>query len=192
MLGSFVDWQLTPPRFHFHEINESQTYVFPQIPRKLVQMQIPRHHPCKNWLIGKEPDAEKDWRQEEKGTREDEMIGWHHRLDGHGFEQASGVGDGQGSLACCCPWGCKESDNTEQPNWLTDFIWTSFSPMKSFSPHLINKKLRFRELKWFIQVLRLTLLIPSPPVLTVAITELVSLWDRLCAYRTVMSPSWEY
>ena len=58
----------------------------------------------KNWFTGKDPDAGKDWRQEEKGTTEDEMIGWHHRLDGHDFEQAPGVGDGQGSLVCCSPW----------------------------------------------------------------------------------------
>ena len=58
-----------------------------------------------------------DWRQEEKGTTEDEMIGWHHQLDGHAFEQGLGVGDGQGSLACCSPWGLKESDTTERLNW---------------------------------------------------------------------------
>ena len=58
----------------------------------------------------------KDWRQEEKGTTEDEMVGWHHRLDGHEFEQAPGVGDGHGSLACCSPWGLKESDTTGQLN----------------------------------------------------------------------------
>ena len=57
----------------------------------------------KNWLIGKDPVAGKDWRQEEKGTTEDEMVGWYHRLNGHEFEQASGVGDGPGSLACCSP-----------------------------------------------------------------------------------------
>ena len=70
------------------------------------------------------PDAGKDWRQEETGTTEDEMVGWHHRLDGHEFEQALGVGDGQGSLACCSPWGHKESDTTEQLNWteLTDSL----------------------------------------------------------------------
>ena len=71
----------------------------------------------KNWLIGKDPDAGKDWRQEEKGTTEDEMVGWHHRLNGHEFEQTLGVGDGQGSVACCRPWGHKESDTTEQLNW---------------------------------------------------------------------------
>ena len=72
----------------------------------------------KNWLLGKDPDAGKDWRQEEKGTTENKVVRWHHRLDGHEFEQALGVGDGQGSLACCSPWGCKESDMTEQLNWL--------------------------------------------------------------------------
>ena len=71
----------------------------------------------KNWLTGKDPDAGKNWRQEEKGATEDEMVGWHHRLDGHEFEQALGVGDGQGGLACCCPWGRKELDTTEQLNW---------------------------------------------------------------------------
>ena len=72
---------------------------------------------AKNWLIGKDPDAGKDWRREEKGTTEDEMDGWHHQLDGHEFEHALRVGDGQGSLACCIPWGCKESDMTEWLNW---------------------------------------------------------------------------
>ena len=71
----------------------------------------------KSWLIWKDPDAEKEWRQEEKWTTQDEMVGWHHQLDGHEFEQDSGVGDGQGSLACCSPWGDKESDMTEGLNW---------------------------------------------------------------------------
>ena len=71
----------------------------------------------KNWLLRKDPDAGKDWRWEEKGITENEMIGWHHWLNGHEFEQAPGVGDGQGSLACCSPWGCKESDMTERLNW---------------------------------------------------------------------------
>ena len=71
----------------------------------------------KSWLIWKDPDAGKELRQEEKGTTEDETVGWHHRLNGHEFEQAPGVGDGQGSLACCRPWGRKESDTTEWLNW---------------------------------------------------------------------------
>ena len=79
---------------------------------------------AKNWLIGKDPDAWKDWGQEEKGTTEDEMVGWHHWLDGHEFEQALGVGDGQGSLVCCSSWGCKELDTTERLNW-TDWSESS-------------------------------------------------------------------
>ena len=70
----------------------------------------------KNWLIVKDPDAEKDWRQEEKGTAENEMIGWHHQLNGHEFEQALGLGDGQGSLASCSPWVRRELDMT---GWLS-------------------------------------------------------------------------
>ena len=72
---------------------------------------------AKSWLIGKDPDAGRDWGQEEKGTTEDEMAGWHHRLDGHDFEWTPGVGDGQGGLVCCDSWGHKESDTTEQLNW---------------------------------------------------------------------------
>ena len=67
--------------------------------------------------IGEDPDAGKDWRQEKKGTTEDEMVGLHHRINGHEFEQAPVVDNGQGSLACCSPWGHKESDMTEQLNW---------------------------------------------------------------------------
>ena len=66
----------------------------------------------KSRLIEKDPEAGKDCRQEEKGTTEDEMVGWHHRLNGHGFEQTPGAGVGQGSLACYCPWGRKELDTT--------------------------------------------------------------------------------
>ena len=61
-------------------------------------------------------DAGRDWGQEEKGTTEDEMAGWHHRLDGHEFEQAPGVGDGQGSLAFCSPWCHKQLDTTKRLN----------------------------------------------------------------------------
>ena len=70
----------------------------------------------KSWPLGKDPDARKDWRQEEKGMTEDDMFGWQHRLNRHESERAPGVGDGQGSLACCSPCGCKESDTTEQLN----------------------------------------------------------------------------
>ena len=72
---------------------------------------------AESWLIRKDPDAGKDWRQKQKGTTEDEMVGWYHRLDGHEFEQAPGVGDGQGSLVCCSPWGLKQLDVTERLSW---------------------------------------------------------------------------
>ena len=71
----------------------------------------------KSWLFWKDPDAGKDWGQEEKGTTEDEMTGWPHRLNGHEFGWTQGVGDGQGGLACCGSWGRKESDMTERLNW---------------------------------------------------------------------------
>ena len=77
------------------------------------------HLMWKSKLIGKDRDTGKDWRQEEKGTTEDEMVGWHHWLNGHEFEEASGVGDGQGGLACCSPWGHKGLDTTEWLNWLS-------------------------------------------------------------------------
>ena len=92
-----------------------QSWVF--IGRTDVEAETPILWPpdAKSWIISKDPDAGKDWGQEEKGTTEDELVGWHHRLDGYDFEQAPGVG--QGSLACCSPWDCKESDMTERLNW---------------------------------------------------------------------------
>ena len=92
---------------------------------------------AKNWLIWKDPDLGKNGRQEEKGTTEDEMVGWHHRLDGHEFEQALGVGDGQGSLVCCSPWGHKESDTTEQ------LIWTELKSYKR-SMQTLTKQLLWK------------------------------------------------
>ena len=83
---------------------------------------------AKNWLIRKDPDARKDWRQKEKGTTEDEMVGWHHRLNGHEFEEALRVGDGQGSLVCCSPWRHKESDRIEWVNW-TQQKWNQPVPL---------------------------------------------------------------
>ena len=84
----------------------------------------------KNWLIGKDRDAGKDWRQEEKGMTKDEMVGWHHWLDGYEFEQAPGVGDGQGDLVWCSPWDCKELDTTEWLNllWLVRNSFTGQHP----------------------------------------------------------------
>ena len=83
---------------------------------------------AKSWLIGKDPDAGRDWGQEEKGTTEDEMAGWHHRLDGREFEWTLAVGDGQVGLACCNAWDRKESDTTERLNW-TELNWW---PAKKF------------------------------------------------------------
>ena len=78
---------------------------------------------AKSWLVGKDPDAGRDWGQEKKGTTEDEMAGWHHWLDGHEFEKTLGVCDRQGGLVCCDSWGLKESDTTKWLNW-TEMNWT--------------------------------------------------------------------
>ena len=85
---------------------ENQLWIF--VRRTDAETEAPKFWPpdVKSWLIGKDPDAGKDWRWEEKGTTEDEMVRWHHWLNGHDFEYTPGVGEGQGSLACCSPWGC--------------------------------------------------------------------------------------
>ena len=82
----------------------------------------------KNWFTGKDPDAGKDWQQEKKGMTEDEMVGWHHRLNGHEFKQAFGVGDGQRSLACYGPWG-----HRVRHNWETELNWTE-QPQEDSKP----------------------------------------------------------
>ena len=85
---------------------------------------------AKNWLTRIDSDTGKDWRQEEKGTAEDEMVGLHHQLNRQEFEQAPGVGNGQGSLACCSPWCLKESDKTEWLKWTS--IWGAIETIKLF------------------------------------------------------------
>ena len=118
----------------------NQSWVF--IGRTDAEAETPVLWPpdTKNWLTGKDPDAGKDWGQEEKGTTEDEMVGWHHRLDEHGFGWTLGVGDGQGGLACCGSCSRQESDTTEQLNWtemkLSDLSETSFSHRINDSYHL--------------------------------------------------------
>ena len=90
----------------------------------------------KSWFIWKDPDAGKDWGQEEKGMTEDEMVGWHHRLDGHGFGSTLGVGDGQGGLTCYSSWGLKELDTTERLNWTelkSEFSDKGFFPFNFLS-----------------------------------------------------------
>ena len=81
----------------------------------------------KRWLIRKDPGVGKDWRQEEKGTAEGQMVGWHHWLNGHEFGWTPGIGDGQGALVCCSSWDHKESDTTEQLNW-TELIVHNILP----------------------------------------------------------------
>ena len=95
----------------------SQSWVF--VGRTDAEAETPILWPshAKSWLIGKDPDAGRHWGQEEKGMTEDEMAGWHHRLNAHEFRWTPGVGDGQGGLACCNSWGCKELDTTEGLNW---------------------------------------------------------------------------
>ena len=97
-------------------------------------------------------DAGKDWRQ--KGTTEDEMVGWHHQLDGHEFAQASGI-DGQGSLVCCSPWGRKESDMTEELNWTDnhhDFRYVLQIQKKHWSNIWLNVSCGFLQIGFYIFV----------------------------------------
>ena len=98
--------------------NGSQSWMF--IGRTNAEAETPTLWPpdVKSWLMWKDPDAERDWRREEKETTEYETVGWHHRLNGYEFEWTSGVGDGQGGLTCCSPWGLKETD------WATELNWT--------------------------------------------------------------------
>ena len=99
--------EIKPVNPHRH-----QSLIFIERADAEAEAPVPWLPDVKNWLIGKDPDDGKDWRQEEKGTTEDEMVGWHHQLNGHEFEQAPRVADGQGRLACCSPWGHKELDTT--------------------------------------------------------------------------------
>ena len=119
----------------------NQTWMF--IGRTDVEAETPILWPpdVKNWLIWKDPNAGKERRQEEKGMTEDEMVGWHHWLDGHEFEHASGAGDGQGSLACCSAWSHKESDTTKRLNW-TEMNWVTGHTYtgSTMSDQLVKKK----------------------------------------------------
>ena len=112
----------------------------------------------KNWLIGKDPNAEKDWRQEQKGMTEDEMVGWHHWLDGHEFQQVLEVGNGQGSLVCFSPWGCKELDMTEWLNLTDPFTGVSYPCSlvwimnKCVEINECQQKLPYFNIKWLVFV----------------------------------------
>ena len=123
------------------EISSEEFWIF--IRRTDAEAETPILWPPdgKNWLIWKDPDAEKEWRQEEKETTEDEMAGWYHQLNGHEFGWTPGVGDGQGGLACCSSWGCKESDTTKRLNW----NWTELNQnLKLLLMVLLN---RWKDLK---------------------------------------------
>ena len=113
----------------------NQPWIF--IGRTDVEAEAPILGPpdAKSWLFGKDPDAGKDWRQEEKGSIEAEMVGWHHRLSGHGFEQDLEDSEGQGSLVCSSLWRCKKSDTTEGLNTNQRSLASlTCSPQTSLSP----------------------------------------------------------
>ena len=112
----------------------NQSWIF--FGRTGAEAPIPWPPVWKSWLIRKDPDVGKDWSQDEKGATEDEMVGWHHRLDGRDFEQAPGVGDGQGSLMCCSLWSCRV-----RHDWMTELNWTeceSYPPNKLTTSYNIN------------------------------------------------------
>ena len=102
----------------------------------------------KSWLIGKNSDARRDWRQEEKGTTEDEMAGWHHGLDGRESEWTPGVGDGQGGLACCDSWGRKESDTTERLNWTELNVKRDIETAEDTSPNWVLTNIQTQTVLW--------------------------------------------
>ena len=123
----YIQWN---PYFEFWSFPSLETSSTLFCDAKQWQVQVPVSHMVmgvkistlwpphgKSWLIAKDSDAGRDWVQEKKGTTEDEMAGWHHWLDGCESEWTPGVGCGQGGLACCDSWGCKESDTTERLNW---------------------------------------------------------------------------
>ena len=116
-LGKTLENPLDYNEFQPVNAKGKQLWIF--IGRTNAEVETPIVWPTdvKNVLIRKDPITGKDWRQEEKKMTENEMVGWHHWLDAHEFEQAPGVGEVQGDLACCSPWGCKESNMTEQLNW---------------------------------------------------------------------------
>ena len=129
---------------------EDQSWVF--FGRNDAKAETPVFWPryAKSWLIGKDSDSGRDWGQEEKGMTEDEMAGWHHRLDGLEFEWTPGVDDGQGGLACCNSWGRKESDTTEWLNW-TELNWrqSSMGPQQGHHKSNVYSTTHVTGLPWW-------------------------------------------
>ena len=126
------------------------------IGRTDVEAETPIIWPCevKNWLIGKDIDVREDWRLEGKGMTEDEMVGWHHRLNGHGFEQAPGVGDDQQSLACHSSWDHNESDTAGLLNW-TEYTETHYFRFSALLTIQINPIFPFNQLLWLTTYLKI-------------------------------------
>ena len=120
----------------FH-LKEDESWIFTG--RTDVEAETPILWPpdAKSWLIWKDPDAGKDWRREEKGMTE-EMVGWHHWLNGHQFEQIPGDGEGQGGLVYSSSWDCKESDTTKQLNNTVLKLWGCFFPIDIWSKSICS------------------------------------------------------
>ena len=178
--------------------NGDQSWVF--IGRTDVEAETPVLWPpdAKSWLIWKDPDAGNDWGQEEKGMTEDEMVGWHHQLNGHGFEWTLGIGDGQGGLACCSSWGNRESDTTEQrlnrteplESAIFNPVWKVFNHYfftYSFCIHLSLLFLLLRlhwyedHMFWLLSHRFLRTWVPPPPVF------FSSLFFRFCVFYWFIS-----
>ena len=145
VLEKTLESPLDCKEIHPVRLQWNQSWIF--IGRTDVEAETPILWPpdVKSWLIWKDSDAAKDWGQEEKGTTEDETVGWHHWLDGHEFGWTPGVGDGQGGLACCSSWGHKESDTTEWLNW-TELTLVYFSTLATYYFFLSEKKTEVRYL----------------------------------------------
>ena len=161
----------------------NQSWIF--IGRTDAEAETPKLWPpvAKNWLIGKDPDAGKDWKQE-KGMTEDEVVGCHHWLDGHGFEQAPGVDDGQGSLVCCSPWGRKESDTTEQLNWI-ELSYTIIQSCLRFLEQRVELKKLDRGAFWceIVTIQRFTVLFFFFDLISFSISGWIywwALWGYFC------------
>ena len=162
VLGRFLRVPWIARRSNQSILEKNQFWIF--IGRTDDEAETPILWPpdANNWLIWKDPDAGRDWGQEEKGMTEDEMAGWNHRLGGRESGWTPGVGDGQGGLACCDSWGCKESDTTERLIWsnlmtlstlpfINNIVWVndtfSWSPFDA--PHLMYHSSSEKKV-WFV------------------------------------------